>query len=99
SKAAEQTGRRRRRSALRPVWDEQPSVPGRLAKAVVLVIVVLLILFPLYTVVITSFSTHDASVAAGGLVVVPRQLTAAAYVQILSGGVVTRSLGVSVFVT
>ncbi|QDP96133.1 carbohydrate ABC transporter permease [Microlunatus elymi] len=91
--------RARRRNSLRPVWDEQPSRPGSLAKAIVLIAVVLAILFPLYTIVLTSFSTHQASVNAGGLVIVPRGLTAAAYVQILSGGVVTRAALVSVGVT
>ncbi len=36
---------------------------------------------------------------AGGLVVVPRDLTIAAYVQLLSGGVVTRALVISVLIT
>ena len=36
---------------------------------------------------------------AGGLVVVPRELTVAAYVQLLSGGVVTKALLISVGIT
>jgi putative aldouronate transport system permease protein len=50
-------------------------------------------------VVVTSLSTTEAVTRAGGLVVVPRELTVAAYVQLLSGGVVTRALMISVVIT
>ncbi|HEX7350006.1 carbohydrate ABC transporter permease [Brachybacterium sp.] len=89
----------RRRHPERPVWDEEPNVATKTTKNVVLVLVVLAVLFPLWTVVITSFSTQGAITNAGGLVVVPTDLTVNAYQQILSGGVVTRSIGVSVIVT
>ncbi|MEV6417187.1 carbohydrate ABC transporter permease [Kribbella sp. NPDC051718] len=83
----------------RPVWEEEPTFFGRLSKPVVLGIVVLLVAFPLYVVVVTSLSTTEAVTRAGGLVVVPRELTIAAYVQLLSGGVVTRALLISTGIT
>ncbi|WP_328320556.1 carbohydrate ABC transporter permease [Kribbella sp. NBC_00382] len=91
SRPEEETGR--------PVWEEEPTFFGRLSKPVVLAIVVLLVAFPLYVVVVTSLSTTEAVTRAGGLVVVPRELTIAAYVQLLSGGVVTRALLISTAIT
>jgi putative aldouronate transport system permease protein len=91
--------RRPRRSKYRPVWEEKPTPVGQLAKALVLSVVVLAVLFPLWTVVVTSLSTTQETISAGGLVVVPGDLTFNAYRQILSGGVVTRAAIVSVGIT
>lgn len=91
--------RRARTEAGRPVWEEQPSTFGRLSKPVVLALVALAVTFPLYVVVVTSLSTTESVTRAGGLVVVPRELTIAAYVQLLSGGVVTRALLISTVIT
>ena len=90
---------RRRRSKHRPAWQEEPSRLGRAGKAAVLTFVVLAVVFPLYTVLLTSFSTPAESLSSGGLVIVPGELTLNAYTQILSGGVVTRSVLVSGGVT
>lgn len=81
------------------VWEEEPTVVGRVGKPVVLALIVLAVAFPLYVVVVTSLSSTEAVTRAGGLVVVPRDLTIAAYVQLLSGGVVTRALVISVLIT
>jgi putative aldouronate transport system permease protein len=83
----------------RAVWEEEPTAIGRLSKPVVLTLIALAVAFPLYVVVVTSLSTTEAVTRAGGLVVVPRELTVAAYVQLLSGGVVTRALLISVLIT
>ncbi len=91
--------RRPRRNKYRAVWEERPSLAGQTTKVVVLTLVVLAVLFPLWTVVVTSLSTTQESIDAGGLVVVPGDLTLRAYTQILSGGVVTRAALVSVGVT
>ena len=91
--------RRSEEEAGRPVWEEEPSFLGRLSKPVVLGLVVLIVSFPLYVVVVTSLSSTEAVTRAGGLVVVPRELTVAAYVQLLSGGVVTRALVISILIT
>ncbi|MGW7681034.1 carbohydrate ABC transporter permease [Kribbella sp. NPDC054772] len=83
----------------RAVWEEEPTVVDRIGKPVVLTLIALAVAFPLYVVVVTSLSTTEAVTRAGGLVVVPRELTVAAYVQLLSGGVVTRALLISVVIT
>lgn len=83
----------------RPVWDEEPGRLGSAGKAVALAVVVLAVIFPLYTVVLTSLSTQAHTIETGGLVVIPGELTAQAYLQILSGGVVTRAALVSVGIT
>ena len=91
--------KRKRRNPKRPTWEEQPTAWGAAIKFVVLSVVVLSVLFPLYTVVLTSLSTHAESVRAGGLVTVPGKLTLNAYTEILSGGIVTRATLVSVGIT
>ncbi|SDR31942.1 carbohydrate ABC transporter permease [Thermostaphylospora chromogena] len=83
----------------RPIWMERPSLLGRTAKAVVLTLITGSILFPIYMVVLTSLSTQEAVTEAGGLVVVPNGLSLAAYKELFSGGVVTRSVLVSLGVT
>ena len=89
----------RRRGSRRPAWDDPPSPAGAVAKAAALSAVVLAVLFPMYMVVVTSLSTQQATLEAGGLVVVPRGLTLAAYQQVLGGGVVTRATLVSIGIT
>ena len=91
--------RRLRRSKHRPAWEEEPSLVGLAGKGVVLVLLVLAIIFPLYTVLLTSFSTQAETLRTGGLVVIPGELTFEAYKQILTGGVVTRAALVSIGIT
>ncbi|MEV7965635.1 carbohydrate ABC transporter permease [Sphaerisporangium sp. NPDC088356] len=83
----------------RPIWDERPSVAGRLAKGLVLTLIVMGVVFPIYLVVLTSLSTQDTVTRAGGLVSIPGELSLAAYRELFSGGVVTRAVMVSVGVT
>ncbi|WP_350277913.1 carbohydrate ABC transporter permease [Kribbella sp. HUAS MG21] len=83
----------------RAVWEEEPTIVDRLGRPVVLTLIALAVAFPLYVVIVTSLSTTEAVTRAGGLVVVPRELTLAAYAQLLSGGVVTRALLISVVIT
>jgi putative aldouronate transport system permease protein len=83
----------------RPAWDEEPGRVAKTVKAVVLAVVVLAVLGPLYTIVLTSISSQATITRAGGLVLIPGEITLAAYQQILSGGVVTRAVLVSVGVT
>ena len=83
----------------RPVWEEDPNPAGLVAKWLVLLAIVAAVLFPLYTVILTSLSTQAAVTEAGGLVIVPGELSLAAYQQILSGGIVTRATLVSVGIT
>lgn len=78
---------------------EEPSTAGKVSKAVVLTVITLLVAFPAYVIVLTSISSQAAISQAGGLVVVPGELTLDAYMRIFSGGVVTRAVLVSTGVT
>ncbi|MCG5219531.1 carbohydrate ABC transporter permease [Streptosporangium sp. KLBMP 9127] len=82
-----------------PAWMERPSPAGRTAKGVLLTLIVVSVLFPIYMVVLTSFSTQEAVTEAGGLVTRPGGLSLAAYRELFSGGVVTRAVLVSLGVT
>ncbi|GGY64730.1 carbohydrate ABC transporter permease [Streptomyces omiyaensis] len=83
----------------RPVWEEPPTRAGLTAKAGLLVLACLAVLFPLWIVVVTSLSSKKTITETGGLVVVPRDLTLIAYRELLSGGQVTRAVLVSLGVT
>jgi putative aldouronate transport system permease protein len=88
-----------RRRPERPIWEEKPTRAGQAAKGVTLTGVLAVVILPLYTIVLTSFSTPGAINRAGGLVLVPEGFTLQAYRQMLSGGVVTRALAVSFGIT
>ncbi|AWS40770.1 carbohydrate ABC transporter permease [Streptosporangium sp. 'caverna'] len=82
-----------------PPWAERPSRAGGLLKGLILTLITVCVLFPIYLVVLTSFSTQEAVTEAGGLVTVPGHLSLAAYEELFSGGVVSRSVMVSLGVT
>lgn len=86
-------------SDARPAWAGKPSVPTSAVKAIVLVIVAAVVLFPFLVVVSTSLATQADLNANGGFMILPESFTLDAYRAILSGGVVTRAVLVSVFVT
>jgi len=83
----------------RPAWAEAPTLVERIGKGLALAGIVLVVLLPLYTVVLTSVSSDATINAAGGMVLIPGEITFSAYSAILSGGVVTRSILVSIGVT
>ncbi|MEU4468569.1 carbohydrate ABC transporter permease [Streptomyces sp. NPDC024017] len=83
----------------RPVWEEEPSKAGVAGKGIVLAAACLAVLFPLWIVIVTSLSSKQTINAAGGLVVIPKDITFIAYQELLSGGQVTRAAIVSVGVT
>ena len=76
-----------------------PSPPERLIKAVVFTVLCLAVLVPFLAVFATSVAPREQISDAGGLVLLPRGIDFTAYEAIFSGGVVTRALGVSIFVT
>jgi putative aldouronate transport system permease protein len=86
-------------SANTPAWMGRPTFGVRVAKAIALTIVVLLVLFPLWTMVATSLAEPQDVITNGGWVVWPRQPTIAAYTEVLAGGIVTKALLVSTGVT
>lgn len=89
----------RRKKSSRPAWEEEPGPAAKIGKATVLTLVVLAVLGPLYSIVLTSLSSQATITAAGGMVIVPGEISLDAYQQIMNGGVVTRAVLVSVGVT
>lgn len=85
--------------AERPSWQERPKAATQGAKSATVIAVLLVILFPLYTIVVTSFSTQGAINSAGGMVIWPHGLSLGAYSDIVSGGVVGRALLISLAIT
>jgi putative aldouronate transport system permease protein len=86
-------------TARRPPWQERPRVATQGAKTGAITVIVAVILIPLYTVVVTSFSTQASINQAGGMVIWPHGLSLAAYRDVASGGVVGRALLISLGVT
>jgi putative aldouronate transport system permease protein len=81
------------------VWEEEPRRAGLAAKGIVLAGACLAILFPLWIVIVTSLSSRQAITEAGGLVVIPKDITFVAYQELLGGGQVQRAALISVGVT
>ncbi len=93
------TNARARESPAHPPWEEKPSIAFALGKGAVLGLVVLAVLVPIWSVLVTSLSSRETINAAGGMVVVPKGIDVSAYVTIFSGGQVARAVWVSVVVT
>ncbi|WP_182904858.1 carbohydrate ABC transporter permease [Microbispora sp. H13382] len=89
---------RKKVSGLAP-WEEPGSVAGRIGKGGALALIVLAVLLPLYTIVLTSLSSAETVNRVGGLVLVPDGITLDAYRQIFSDSVVSRAVLVSTGVT
>lgn len=83
---------RRRRAAS---WEEAPPQIERAGKSVLLALLVLAVLFPMWSVVVTSLASRATINAAGGMVVIPRELDISAYVTMFYGGQVSRALWTS----
>jgi putative aldouronate transport system permease protein len=94
-----QSGRAAPVRSRRPAWEEKPTVAGQTAKGAVLTGVVLAVLIPLWVVLVTSLSSRETINAAGGLVMVPREIDLSAYRIIFSGGQITQALLISSLVT
>ncbi|WP_189233010.1 carbohydrate ABC transporter permease [Streptomyces flaveolus] len=78
---------------------EKPTLAGRLAKGLALVVVVAAVAYPLLGVIGTSFASQTDIIRSTGLVLWPDHPTLDAYRTIFTGGVVTRALLVSVGIT
>ncbi|GIJ76393.1 putative aldouronate transport system permease protein [Micromonospora phaseoli] len=74
-------------------------MPGTLAKAVALTLLVAAVLVPLWAVLVTSLASRGTIDDAGGMVMVPREIDPSAYITIFSGGDVTRAVWISTLVT
>ncbi|MFG3341064.1 carbohydrate ABC transporter permease [Glycomyces sp. NPDC048151] len=87
-------------SPKRPAWEEKPTAAGLAAKGASIVVIALLILFPLYTIALTSLSSGETVNRVGGLVIWPGDgITFSAYEQMFRNPVVLRSLAVSLGIT
>lgn len=83
----------KKRARVRPVWDEEPSIPTKILKGLFLAVYAGAILVPIWAVVATSLASEEALARAGGdLVLLPSDISLQAYREILSGGAVTASL-------
>jgi putative aldouronate transport system permease protein len=82
----------------RPSWMERPTPAQQAAKAVLLVVLGLVMLFPFVYVVAVSFSSYE-DVVGGGIVLFPTNPTLEAYRTVFAGGVVTDALRVSILLT
>src|SRR5688500_18472383 len=91
--------RRGRKPAGLAAWEEAPSPAGWVGKGTLLTLIVLAVLFPLYTIVLTSLSSAATVNRVGGLVLVPEGIHFDAYIQIFSDSVVSRAVMVSTLVT
>ncbi|MEV0091396.1 carbohydrate ABC transporter permease [Streptomyces sp. NPDC050738] len=94
-----QRGRRSSAKDQRPAWEEPPSRLGSGAKAVVITVLVIVMMLPFVTVLSTSLASRKEINAAGGFVLFPTEPTFQAYSTILSGGIVTRAVLVSLAIT
>ena len=84
----------------RPVWMEKPNPLVQVLKSIALGVSVLLVIIPFWSIVATSLADRQTlDQSAGGMVLWPGQATFSAYESILSGGVITRALVISVGVT
>ncbi|ASK65577.1 ABC transporter permease [Brachybacterium avium] len=99
--ALERHGSRAPRAAKyqRPPWQGRPSAFAVFAKGLTMVMVCAAILVPLLIVVSTSLASPEQLARSGGYVIIPTDISFRAYEAILSGGVVTRSVLVSIGVT
>jgi putative aldouronate transport system permease protein len=76
-----------------------PSVGERLGKGIILTVVSLAVILPFVGIISTSLAPASQINEAGGFVLFPKSVDWGAYRSILSGGVVTRALFISVGVT
>lgn len=92
---------RLRRGSKRPVWMERPNPLVQVLKFIALVISAALVIVPFWSVLATSFANlQTINASAGGMVLWPGHgFSLAAYKAILSGGVVTRALLISIGIT
>lgn len=73
--------------------------PVRVLKGVVLTVFCAAVIIPFVGVLSTSLAPAEQIARAGGLVLLPESLNLEAYQSIFAGGVVTRAMGVSTFIT
>ncbi|MEU2433864.1 carbohydrate ABC transporter permease [Streptomyces sp. NPDC007861] len=83
----------------RPAWMEKPHPLTQVGKAVTIAVTIALVVIPFWVVTATSLAPDQQVIDNGGWALWPDSFTFEAYEKILSGGVVTRALLVSLGVT
>ena len=84
----------------RPPWMEKPHPVTQALKFVVLAFAVAVVIVPFWSVIATSLADQETiNAAGGGMVMWPGGISFDAYQAVLSGGVVTRALVISVAIT
>ncbi|MFC7485617.1 carbohydrate ABC transporter permease [Knoellia sp. CPCC 206453] len=91
--------RKLRRDSKRPVWKEKASPGLQTFKTLFLGLFAIAIIIPILVVVSTSLADDEQLVEAGGYVLWPTHPSLAAYKALLTGPLMFRALGVSLFVT
>ncbi len=90
----------RRREGKRPPWMERPNPVTQVVKFVALAIAVVLVIIPFWSVIATSIADQETiNASGGGMVMWPTGVTFSAYEAVLSGGVVTRAVLISIGIT
>jgi putative aldouronate transport system permease protein len=89
-----------RAAGKRPPWMEKPNPVTQVAKFLALAISVALIIVPFWSVIATSVADQRTiNDSGGGMVMLPKGVSFAAYQAVLSGGVVTRAMFISIGIT
>ncbi len=83
----------------RPPWMEKPTPLLTFVRGVVLVLVVLIVLVPFISVLMTSLASDEDILRSGGLVLIPSNLSLKAYRTIFQSGLVSHAIWVSVGIT
>jgi len=90
--------KRRRLVSNAPPWQERSGPIGSALKGLLWLTLTLVMLFPFVYVIAVSFSSYK-DVAAGGVILFPKNPTLDAYRAVLGGGIVVRALWVSIGIT
>jgi putative aldouronate transport system permease protein len=85
--------------AARPPWMERPSRASLTARIIVFAMILVVVLYPLLSVVATSLASQQDVDEGGGMVLLPLHPTLEAYSTIFQGGVISRAIVVSLGIT
>lgn len=92
--------RRSRASSKRLPWMEKPKPLTQVAKFIALAVSVALVIIPFWSVLATSIADQQTiNASGGGMVMWPTGVDFSSYSAVLSGGVVTRAVAISVGIT
>ena len=90
----------RSRVRKRPVWMERPHPVVQVLKFLALLISIALVIVPFWSIIATSIADQRTiNASGGGMVMWPKGVTFSSYVSVLSGGVVTRAMLISIGIT